>query len=100
MPSDTPDQRRRATEQHFPIGEVAGDAGHLADPRAEIARNPARIATARDAAREIDAALACDDRAAQSMFEDVDAILARVESGIADERAAMNALLDRLNNAA
>lgn len=37
-----------------------------------------------------------DDSAQQSMFRDIDTILARLEIGIAGERAAMDALLDRL----
>ena len=97
MPSDTPDQRPRAAEQSFET-EDARTAYSAA--LAETARTLARAVTTRDAARETDAALEADDRAQQSMFEDVDAILARVESGIAGERAAMDALLDRLSSAA
>jgi hypothetical protein len=41
-----------------------------------------------------------DDQAQQSMFEDIDAILTRVESGITGERTAMNTLLDRLRDSA
>ena len=91
MPSDTPDRRRRAAEESFRATEAVGERGHL-----EVHRNLARAV----AARETDAALEGDDRAQQSMFEDIDAILARVESGIAGERAAMDALLARLSSAA
>jgi hypothetical protein len=66
----------------------------------EIKRNLARAVTARDTVRETGAASEEDDRALQSMFEDIDAILARLESGIAVERTALDALLDRLSNAA
>jgi hypothetical protein len=38
--------------------------------------------------------------AEQSMLRDTDAILARIESGLASERAAMDALLKRLISAA
>lgn len=37
------------------------------------------------------------DQAQQSMFRDIDTILARLENGITVERAAMHALLDRLS---
>jgi hypothetical protein len=40
------------------------------------------------------------DQAQQSMFRDIDAILARLEIGIAAERTAMDALLDRLTSKA
>jgi len=99
VPTDTPDQHPRAAERRLDIART----------REEIARavtyDAARAVIARDAARETDAAetdaaLEGDDRAQQSMFEDVDAILARVESGIAGERTAMDALLDRLSSAA
>jgi hypothetical protein len=40
------------------------------------------------------------DQAQQSMFQDIDAILARLETGIAAERTAMDALLDRLTSKA
>jgi len=94
VPSDTPDQRPHAAERRLDIArtreEIAG----------AVTYDAARAVIARDAARETDAALEGDDRAQQSMFEDVDAILARVESGIAGERAAMDALLDRLSSAA
>ena len=40
------------------------------------------------------------DQAQQSMFRDIDAILARLETGIAAERTAMDALLDRLTSKA
>jgi len=93
VPSDIPDHPR-AAEQSFEFEEAVRTA------YAEIARSLVRAVTTRDAAREPDAALEGDDRAQQSMFEDIDAILARVESGIAGENAAMNALLDRLSNTA
>jgi hypothetical protein len=96
MPSDIPD-RPRAAEQSFE-NESARTAYRAA--LAETARSLALAVTTRDAARETGAALEGDDRAQQAMFEDIDAILARVESGIAVERVAMNALLDRLRNKA
>jgi hypothetical protein len=37
-----------------------------------------------------------EEQAQQSMFRDIDAILARLESGIEAERSAVDALLDRL----
>jgi hypothetical protein len=37
-------------------------------------------------------------QAQQSMFRDIDTILARIDSGIAVERAALDALLDRLTS--
>lgn len=40
------------------------------------------------------------DQAQQSMFRDIDAILARVETGIAAERSALDTLLDRLTSKA
>jgi hypothetical protein len=40
------------------------------------------------------------DKAQQSMFRDIDVILARLENGIAAERTAMDALLDRLTSKA
>jgi hypothetical protein len=39
-------------------------------------------------------------QAQQSLFRDIDTILARLESGIAVERAALDALLDRLTSTA
>ncbi|MGH6679051.1 MAG: hypothetical protein ACRD22_21865 [Terriglobia bacterium] len=41
-----------------------------------------------------------DDQAQQTMFRDIDSALARLESGIAAERAAIDALLDRLTGRA
>jgi hypothetical protein len=40
------------------------------------------------------------EKAPQSMFRDIDTILARLENGIAVERAAMDKLLDRLTSRA
>jgi hypothetical protein len=91
VPSDIPD-RSRGAEQPFEIG--------ARDAYSDVARRLPRTVTARDAARETDAAPEEDDRAQQAMFEDIDAVLARVERGIAIEHGALNALLDRLSNAA
>lgn len=41
-----------------------------------------------------------DDVAEKALLREIDAGLARLESGITAERAAMDALLDRLNNRA
>jgi hypothetical protein len=41
-----------------------------------------------------------DDSAQAAIFQDIDTILARVETDIAAERTAMNALLDRLTGRA
>jgi hypothetical protein len=43
---------------------------------------------------------AAGHQAEESMFRDTDAILARIESGLASERAAMDALLKRMTGAA
>jgi hypothetical protein len=41
-----------------------------------------------------------DEAAQHAMYQDIDNILARLENGIATERTAMNALLDRLTGRA
>jgi hypothetical protein len=67
----------------MPGGPAGGPK--LAEPRAEgaAAANPEE-----------------GENAAQSMFRDIDTTLARLENGIAVERAAMDKLLDRLTSRA
>jgi hypothetical protein len=99
MPSDPPDQHPRTAERRFDVTRSREEAAR--DTESLRARMEELID--RDFAHHrasLEAGDQGDDQAQQSMFRDIDAILARVESGIADERAAMNALLDRLSHAA
>ncbi len=97
MASDTPDQLRHVAEQPSDIEEAFRDPRRL-PPGAQSAL--ARMYTAFCSFCSLEIGDQESDKAQQSMFEDIDAILARVEGGIAGERTAMNALLDRLSNAA
>lgn len=94
FPSDPPRAHR-----HFG-GEAARTARdvmvHAGTARSEVGRGPMYG----KGIPPLEAEDQGDDRAQQAMCEDIDAILARVERGIAVEHAALNALLDRLSNAA
>ena len=65
------------------------EASERSSAMAEPQRGVRRIADATESE-------ARDDQAQQSMFRDIDAILARLETGIAAERTAIDALLERL----
>ncbi|MGH7117315.1 MAG: hypothetical protein ACREE9_22835 [Stellaceae bacterium] len=75
--TDTPLARRRALRRTHP------DAAALSDDLRQITSN---VSPSDEA----------EEQAQQSMFRDIDAILARLESGIEAERTAVDALLDRL----